>query len=126
MKVLKAALRFAWKTVRAVAFVGLSLIILSLLVDVPGCRRYRRYRAYPNLRGLTAAETNDIRKVFAFRQDGSNFTAVVVKPCRALASGPAVLVYDADGRLVDHTRDYGDYPLRRVWNFSWTDFLVER
>ena len=84
------------------------LLVASVLPDIPGAKRFRRYCSYPNKDALIAAETNDVTSVCDCLLNGTNYVVVVMKPCRFLASGPAVLVYGQDGRLFDKTGDEGD------------------
>ena len=84
------------------------LMVASVLPDIPGAKRFRRYCSYPNKDALIAAETNDVTSVCDCSLNGTNYVVVVMKPCRFLASGPAVLVYGQDGRLFDKTGDEGD------------------
>ena len=126
MKFLKFILMSVFRIIEVI--VGLLLLVLLLAVipwilSIPGCNRFHRYCSYVSLQEMTAAETNDILKVVSFQQDGSNFTAVVVAPCRFLASGPGVLIYNQDGKLIDRNLDIGDYCYRsgrgqRGWKFS--------
>ena len=113
---------FLFRTVEVIVGLLLLIGVLTSLLDIPGCNRFNRYTSYKGLQEITAAETYDIWKIVPFQQDGSNFTAVVVAPCRFLASGPAALIYDQDGKLIDYNRDGGDfcYKSRRRnkdWNF---------
>jgi len=91
-------------------FAGLLLLlaVVPQIMSIPGCRRFQRYATYENMQEMIVAETNDIRRIIPFQQDGSNYTAVLVKPCRVMASGPAALIYDHEGRLVDRNLDTGD------------------
>lgn len=121
-----AHMKFLMKLLRWMVMIlgGLFLLmVLSLLLDVPGCKRFHRYASYKSLQELTEAEADDIQRVIPFQQDGSNYTAVLVKPCRSLASGPAVLIYDKEGKLIDRNLDVGDYAYRsgrgrNDWKFS--------
>ena len=122
MKLLKFILKLLFRAVEVIVGLLLLIGVLTSLLDIPGCNRFNRYTSYKGLQEITSAETNDIWKVVSFQQDGSNFTAVVVAPCRFLASGPAALIYDQDGKLIDYNRDVGDfcYKSRRHnkdWNF---------
>lgn len=91
-------------------FAGLLLLLAVVpeIMSIPGCRRFHRYASYENMQEMIVAETNDIKRIIPFQQDGSNYTAVLVKPCRVLGSGLAALIYDHEGRLVDRNRDIGD------------------
>ena len=61
-----------------------------------------------------------------FVQNGTNYTTIVLTPIGALASGPAVFVADATGRIIARCRDYGDnMRFRERWTFSWKDFRNE-
>ena len=92
------------------ATVGALVLLIAVIIlpDVPGARRFSRYCSYPNKDALIAAETNDVTSVCDCSLNGTNYVVVVMKPCRFLASGPAVLVYGPDGRLFDKTGDEGD------------------
>lgn len=123
MKFLKFILKLLFRIVEAIAVFLLLAGVLPSLLSIPGCNRFHRYCSYRSLQEMRAAETNDILKVVSFQQDGSNFTAVVVAPCRCLASGPAVLIYDQQGKLIDCNLDVGDYCYKsgrsqKGWNFS--------
>lgn len=123
MKFLKSILMFLFRTVEVIVGLLLLIGVLTSLLDIPGCNRFHRYTSYKSLQEITAAETNDIWKIVPFQQDGSNFTAVVVEPCRCFASGPAALIYNQDGKLFDRCRDVGDCTYepsqrsQRDWNF---------
>ena len=66
------------------------------------------------------AERDDIVATVAYERGGTNYTFVVLKPCRFLASGCAVLVYDPEGRLFDKTGDEGDDGcFQRAWPRPW-------
>ena len=84
------------------------LMVASVLPDIPGAKRFSRYVSYPDKDALIAAETNDVTSVCDCSLNGTNYLVVVMKPCRFIASGPAVLVYGQDGRLFDKTGDEGD------------------
>ena len=123
MKFLKYILMFLFRTVEVIVGLLVLMFVLTLLLDIPGCNRFHRYTSYKSLQEITAAETNDVLKIVPFQQDGSNFTAVVVAPCRFLASGPAALIYDQEGNLIDYNRDVGDFGYKsrrrnKDWNFS--------
>ena len=94
----------------ALAAVGalFLLVVASILLDIPGGKRFIRYCSYPDKDALIAAETNDVTWVCDCSLNGTNYVVVVMKPCRFLASGSAVLVYGPDGRLFDKTGDEGD------------------
>ena len=92
----------------------------SLLLDIPRCKRFSRYCSYPDMKALMDAEKHEIIGTVAYERGGTNFTLVVLKPCRFLASGCAVLVYDPEGRLFDKTGDEGDDGrFQREWPRPW-------
>ena len=110
------------KVVLAIIGVVVLLGVASLLLDIPGCNRFSRYCSYPDMKALLDAEKDDIVATGSYERGGTNFTCVVLRPCRLLASGCAVFVYDPEGRLVDKTIDEGDdgrfqgaWPRRRCW-----------
>lgn len=110
----------AVKIVLAILGVLFLLALTSLLPDVPGCKRFSRYRSYQDMKALMDAEKDDIIGTVAYERGGTNFTFVVLKPCRFLASGCAVLVYDPEGRLFDKTGDEGDDGrFQRAWPRPW-------
>ena len=121
MKVLKALLRIVWRIVRGVTLMLFGLVVLGFLFYVPGCSRFERCKSHTNLHEMLATEKDEIHNVFTFEQGGSNYTVVVLGPCRMFASGPGVLVYGPDGRLVDRTRDIGDCHIEERWNFTMRD-----
>ena len=108
---MRQLLKIFWPVAKyALATVGaLVLLVVALfLPDIPGAKRFSRYVSYPDKDALIAAETNDVTSVCDCSLNGTNYVVVVMKPCRFLASGPAVLVYGPDGRLFDKTGDEGD------------------
>ena len=105
---MKYALRILVRVIAIIAGLLLFMTVLSKLMNVPGHNRIERYLSYESLQEMAAAETNEIRRIIPFYQDGSNFTAVVAGICRWPASGPAVLIYDQDGTRIDCCRDIGD------------------
>ena len=109
--IFKRFLKIAWVIFKyALAAVGalVLLVVVLFLPDLPGAKRFSRYVSYPDKDALIAAETNDVTSVCDCSLNGTNYVVVVMKPCRFLASGPAVLVYGPDGRLFDKTGDEGD------------------
>ena len=96
------------KVVLAILGVLVLAVVASLLLSIPGGKRFSRYCSYPDMKALMDAERDDIVATVAYERGGTNYTFVVLKPCRFLASGCAVLVYDPEGRLFDKTGDEGD------------------
>ena len=108
---MRQLLKIFWPVAKyALATTGALFILAaaSVLLDIPGANRFSRYLSYPDKDALIAAETNDVTSVYDCSLNGTNYVVVVMKPCRFLASGPAVLVYGPDGRLFDKTGDEGD------------------
>ena len=124
---MKKALVIAVKAVFGVAKVVLAIlgvlvlaVVASLLLSIPGGKRFSRYCSYPDMKALMDAERDDIVATVAYERGGTNYTFVVLKPCRFLASGCAVLVYDPEGRLFDKTGDEGDDGcFQRAWPRPW-------
>ena len=103
------------------------LMVASVLPDIPGAKRFRRYCSYPNKDALIAAETNDVTFVSDCLLNGTNYVVVDMRPCRFLASGPAVLVYGPDGRLFDKTSDEGDdWRFQQTWGKAWCKSLSDQ
>ena len=108
------------KVVLAILGVLVLAVVASLLLDIPGFKRFSRYCSYPDMKALMDAERDDIVATVAYERGGTNYTFVVLKPCRFLASGCAVLVYDPEGRLFDKTGDEGDDGcFQRAWPRPW-------
>ena len=113
----------------ALATVGALVLLIAVIIlpDVPGARRFSRYCSYPNKDALIAAETNDVTSVCDCSLNGTNYVVVVMKPCRFLASGPAVFVYGPDGRLFDKTSDEGDdWRFQQTWGKAWCKSLSDQ
>lgn len=113
----------------ALATVGALVLLIAVIIlpDLPGARRFSRYCSYPNKDALIAAETNDVTSVCDCSLNGTNYVVVVMKPCRFLASGPAVLVYGPDGRLFDKTSDEGDdWRFQQTWGKAWCKSLSDQ
>ena len=94
--VAKALLGVA-KVVLAIIGAFVLLAAASLLLSIPGGKRFSRYCSYPDMKALMDAERDDIVATVAYERGGTNYTFVVLKPRRFLASGSAVLVYGPDG-----------------------------
>ena len=114
------------KMMKALGFTAVALAEFALLAaliivrDIPGDKRFRRYCSYSDMKALMVAEEDDITATLDYDRDGTNYTLVVLKPCRYLASGPAVLVYGPDGHLFDRTGDEGDDGrFQREWPRPW-------
>ena len=122
MKFLKFILMLAVRTVEVVLGLLLLLFLLSWLVALPGRIRFHRYCSYGSVQEMRAAESDDIQQIVSFQQDGSNFTAVVARSCHLFAWGPAVLIYDHEGKFIDGALDSGDGAYvsgRGVYGWRW-------
>lgn len=100
--------RLIYRVALAMPLVMFSLFAFIILPDIPGSRKYDRLKDYPNKEALLAAEPEEVSKIVDFRQDGTNYTAVVLSCMRFLASGPAVFIYNEDGIRIDQCYDSGD------------------
>ena len=114
------------KMMKALGFTAVALAEVALLAaliivrDIPGGKRFRRCCSYSDMKALMVAEEDDITATLDYDRDGTNYTLVVLKPCRYLASGPTVLVYGPDGHLFDRTGDEGDDGrFQREWPRPW-------
>ena len=115
---------FAWiqKHALHVVITGfLMFVFVWGILLATGIRKYGRLCDYPNKDALLAAEPDEVKKVVDFRQDGTNYTAVVLSWIGFLPSGPAVFIYNEEGIRVDHCSDSGDNDsfLRRWRCASW-------
>ena len=112
-------------------FAVMSLALLTIMVEVPYMRKFCRYSKMTKDEFLLAA-SNEVVRVAGITKNGTNFTVVVAGRMRNLASGPAVFVFDEEGRQVDHTRDYNDSSrFRPTWRlpgaiFSPTNSVGEK
>ena len=106
-----------------VVTVPVAFFVLIASLKIPGINKAARLAKYGSKDTLISNEAEQVTKTFDFVQNGTNYTAIVLTPIGALASGPAVFVADATGRIIDRCRDYGDnIRFRDRWSFSWKDF----
>lgn len=105
-----------------VIFWGAVIILVVAALENPACKRFGRYCAYKTQEEFMAAESNVVEKVETVEVNGARYTLVNVGWLGFLPSGAAYLVYDAEGKLVDHTRDEGeDSRFQRKWSHhNWT------
>jgi hypothetical protein len=83
-------------------------------------RKFARLCDYPTKDALIAAEPQEVTRTIAFTQNGTNYTAAVLSCIGFLPSGPAVIIYDADGRLIDRCADSGDnMSFNERWHFNF-------
>jgi len=109
-------LKFALAAVGALTVFVAVVVAVVFVVQIPGANRFKRYCDYPNKDALLAAESNDVVRCLNCTVDGKSVTIVDVGWIGFLPSGAAMLVYDADGKLVDKTSDSGeDGRFQRKW-----------
>ena len=112
--------RLACRTLIALPFVIASLCAFLIAPAIPGMRKFARLCDYPTKDALIAAEPQEVTRTIAFTQNGTNYTAVVLSCIGFLPSGPAVIIYDADGRLIDRCADSGDnMSFNECWHFNF-------
>ena len=116
----------AVKILTWVVTVPVAFLVLIASLEIPGINKSARLGKYESKDALISNEAEQVTKTFDFVQNGTNYTAIVLTPIGALASGPAVFVADATGRIIARCRDYGDnMRFRERWSFSWKDFRKE-
>jgi len=100
-----------------VALVAILPVGVFCLLELPDMRRFERYCAYPTQGALLAAEPDAVKKVWKVELNGTTYTIFNMGFVGFLPSGPACLVYDASGRLVDWTMDEGENScFQRKWS----------
>lgn len=120
MKVVFGIVKVLFRIVKVMTFCMGAVLILGILINIPGYGRFKRYLSYPDMKALINAEKDDIVSTIKYERNGTDYTFVLLKPCRFLASGAAVLVYDPEGRLFDKSRDSGDDGrFQRAWPRPW-------
>lgn len=92
------------------AFVGVLLLLTWLGTLTPGSRQFARFLKYPDKESLLAAEATNVWAVIECETNGTKVTIIDAGWFGFMPSGPGMLVYDAEGKLVDRTRDLGDDP----------------
>ena len=103
--------KICWEVVKvvvAIVVVVAALVALVIALELPDARRFKRYCEYPNKNALLAAEAQNVVSSTDCVLNGTNVTIVSMGCLGFLPSGAAMLVYDADGKLIDWTRDEGD------------------
>ena len=116
----RKAARVAYRTLIALPFVIASLCAFLIVPAIPGMRKFARLCAYPTKDALIAAEPQEVSRTIDFTQNGTNYTAVVLSCIGFLPSGPAVIIYDADGYLIDRCSDSGDnMSFNERWHFNF-------
>ena len=115
--------RICWEVVKvvvAIVLVVAALVALVIALELPDARRFKRYCEYPNKDALLAAEAQNVVSSTDCVLNGTNVTIISMGPLGFLPSGAAMLVYDADGKLIDWTRDEGDDGcFQRKWSKVW-------
>jgi len=125
-KSLPGCLGFAAKILAWAVTIPFAFIVLIVLLEIPGHNTAARLVKYEDKDALISNEPEQVTKTFDFVQNGTNYTAIVLKPIGAFPSGPAVFIADATGRIIDRCRDYGDnMRFRERWEFSWKNFRKE-
>ncbi len=110
----------AYRTLIALPFVIASLCAFLIVPEIPGMRKFARLCDYPTKDALIAAEPQEVSRTIDFTQNGTNYTAVVLSCIGFLPSGPAVIIYDADGYLIDRCADSGDnMSFNERWHFNF-------
>ena len=89
-------------------------------LDYIGKGKYERYLAYVSMEKLLEHERSNVSRILQCGIADENTTIVIMDYCRfLLASGPAILVYDQSGVLIDATRDLGqDLRFEQKWRPS--------
>ena len=115
--------RICWKVLKVATAIVVVIVALGTLVialEFPDARRFKRYCEYPNKDALLAAEAQNVVSSTDCVLDGTNVTIVDVGWLGFLPSGAAMLVYDAEGKLIDRTCDEGDDGrFQRKWKKAW-------
>ena len=108
------------KVVVAIVAVVVALVALVIVLELPDARRFKRYCEYPNKDALLAAEAQNVVNSTDCVLNGTNVTIISMGPLGFLPSGAVMLVYDAEGKLIDRTRDEGeDGRFQRKWSKVW-------
>ena len=116
----RKAARVTYRTLIALPILIASLCAFLLIPEVPGMRKFARLCDYPTKDALIAAEPQEVTRTIAFTQNGTNYTAVVLSCIGFLPSGPAVIIYDDDGYLIDRCSDSGDnMSFNERWHFNF-------
>ena len=112
--------RICWEVVKvvvAIVLVIVAFVALVVALELPDARRFKRYCEYPNKDALLAAEAQNVVSSTDCVLNGTNVTIVSMGPLGFLPSGSAMLVYDAEGRLIDWTDDEGENGrFQRKWS----------
>ena len=115
--------KICWEVVKvvvAIVLVIVALVALVVALELPDARRFKRYCEYPNKDALLAAEAQNVVNSTDCVLNGTNVTIISMGPLGFLPSGSAMLVYDAEGKLIDRTRDEGDDGcFQRKWSNIW-------
>jgi len=120
-------LKFALAAVGAFTVFVAVVVAVVFIVEMPDATRFKRYCDHPNKDALLVAESNDVVRCDTFVADGTNVTLVMMGCLGFLPSGHAMLVYDADGKLIDKTSDEGDDGrFQRKWSSAWRKSLSEK
>ena len=111
--------RVTYKALLAVPAVLLAAIGILFLPETPGIWKFHRLCSYPGKAALLAAEPDEVTRIVDFTQDGRSYTAVVLTPMSYSPIGPAVIVYNGQGEMVDYCRDSGENFANLKWPGIW-------
>lgn len=111
--------RIVYKTLIALPAVLAAIIALVFLPETPGIWKFHRLCSYPGKAALLAAEPGEVTQIVDFTQDGRSYTAVVLTPMSYSPIGPAVIVYNGQGEMVDYRRDSGENFAYLKWPGIW-------
>ena len=111
--------RIVYKTLIALPAVLAAIIALVFLPETPGIWKFHRFCSYPGKAALLAAEPDEVTQIVDFTQDGRSYTAVVLTPMSYSPIGPAVIVYNGQGEMVDYRRDSGENFANLKWPGIW-------
>ena len=115
------------KVVVAIVVVVVALVALVIALELPDARRFKRYCEYPNKDALLTAEAQNVVSSTDCVLNGTNVTVVSMGCLGLMSSGEAMLVYDAEGMLIDRTRDEGDDGcFQRKWSKAGLTNACER
>ena len=104
----RKVVRLSYRAIIATPIAVLLPGMVFFMPSIPGIIKFSRLSGYQTKNELISAEPHEVKKTVEFIQDGTNFTAVILSPTGFLPSGPPIIIYDADGRRIDFTRDSGD------------------
>ena len=115
--------KICWEVVKvvvAIVLVIVAFVALVVALELPDARRFKQYCEYPNKDALLAAEAQNVVSSTDCVLNGTNVTVVSMGYLGLMSSGEAMLVYDAEGKLIDWTGDEGENGrFQRKWSKVW-------